>query len=499
MPEKVATVAAPKVVSAKCPTCGANLPVPPGIPQVVCRYCQNVIQVEHRKPPPELVMNPGMPSRTVYIDPNAASAVGKSIGCIILVSVLLPILIPICIFVIPWATRSIKGAVKPFPVACGLNEEVEVSGNYETTGPLVTSVASNCKLHIKNAKLKGGTLVKTEAFNMELTLENVTLETTDVAVHAGANLKVKLHGSTLTSTGVVFDGPDNMEMDVENTTIESKNATAVKGRYNLKVRMENGKIRGKKSGIDCDANMVLSMKKASEVTSSDGVGVKTTSSLKLEADGGKIDAPSGALVMTSSGDINATNFVLSSKDKTISATSSLKMEYEGGSITSSGDMAIDADSSTSFDLVNTKVQGATTAINCESSSKIRASKKTRIVGTSAYGVVTSSNTELNLADAALEGGSKAFKGTVNDKVKLAQGARLSGKKGGLEAEGNLEVEGAGATIEGGAGPAIQAAYGAKITFKQGALKGVPAVQFTSRPSPFDLEGTKVEGDQRLGR
>jgi len=493
-------VAVPKVVSAKCPTCGANLPVPPGVPQVVCRYCQNVIHIEHRKPPPEVLPfgSPGaMPSRTLYVDPNAAAAAGKSIGCIIAAVCLLPILIPIVIGVGPWAVRSCKGAVRPFPVACGTNEEIEVSGNYEGTGPIVTSVGHNCKLHIKNAKLKGSTLVKTETFNMELTLDNVTIETTEPMVHAGANLKAKIHGSTLSSAGAVFDSDSNMELDVENTTIESKNAAAVKSKHNLKVRMENGKIRGKKAAIDTDANFSLTMKKASEVTSSDGYGVKTTSSFKLEAEGGKIDGASGALVVTSGADISATGLVLSSKEKAITASSSLKLEYNDGSITSSGDMAIDGDSSMDLTLVNVKVQGATTAINCESSSKIRASKKTRIVGTSGNGVTTSSNTELNFSDASLEGGVKAFKGTVNDKVKLGQGARLAGKKGGIEAEGNLEVDATGATIEGGSGPGLVAGYNGKVSFKQGVLKGAPALQFERKPSNLDLEGTRVEGEQKI--
>jgi hypothetical protein len=493
-------VAAPKVVSAKCPTCGAHLPVPPGVPQVTCRYCQNVIHVEHRKPPPNVQPfgTPGaMPSRTLYVDPAGAAKAGKTVGCIIAVVALVPILIPVLIGVGPWAMRSCKGAVKPFPVACGTNEDIEVSGNYEGTGPIVTSVGHNCKLHIKNAKLKGSTLVKAESFNMELTLDNVTIETTEAMVRGGSNLKVKLHGSTLTSQQTVFDGDSNMEIDVEDSTIESKAGVGVKSKYNLKVRMENGKIRGKKAGIDTDANLVLSLKKASEITSSDGVGVKTSSSLKLEAEGGKIDGAEGGLVVSSGADINATGFTISSKEKAITATSSLKLDYTDGAITSLADIAIDGDSSMELTLANTKIQGASTAINCESSSKIKATKKTRIVGTSGNGITTSSNTEVNLVDAAIEAGDKAFKGTVNDKIKLGQGARMAGKKGGVLAEGNFSIEATGATLEGGSGPGLVAGYNARVSFKQGVIKGTPALQFERKPSPLELDGTRVEGEQKV--
>ena len=489
-------MAALKVVSAKCPTCGANLPVPPGVHQVTCRYCQNVIHVEHKKPPPGIQPfgSPGvMPSRTLYVDPDLHKA-SKALAWVILGACLLPVLIPIAIVVIPWATKAFKGKVKPFPVACGLNEEVEVSGNFETTGPLVTSVAHNCKLHIKNAKLKGSTLVKTETYNMELTLENVTIETTDTMVHTGSNLKVKLHGSTLTSAAAVFDTDTNMEIDVDNSTIESKNATAVKGKHNLKVRMEGGKIRGKKAGIDSNANLALTMKKGAEVTGTDGPAVKTDSSFKLEADGGKID---GGLLVSSGADIVATGLTLTAKEKAITASSSLKLDWTEGSITSASDIAIDGTSSMDLTLINTKVQGATTAIKCESSSKIKASKKTNIVGVSGYGVLTSSNTEVVLNDAALEAGTKAFKGTVNNKVKLAQGARMAGKKGGIDSEGNLEVEATGATLEGGTGAGLQAGYNARISFKQGVLKGVPAIQTERKPTSLELAGTRIEGEQKI--
>lgn len=493
-------MAPPQLVSARCPTCGASLPVPPHVPQVTCRYCQNVIHIEHRKPPPEVrpFGAPGaMPSRTLYVDPAAASKAGKALGCTIAAAVLLPVLIPLVIGVGPWAAKSCKGAIKPFPVSCGTNEEIEVSGNFEGTGPIITAAAHNCKIHIKDAKLKGSTLLKTDAFNIELTLDNVVVETTEPMIHAGSNLKVKLHGSTLTSNATVLDSDSNLEVDVDATTIESKTAFGVKSKHNLKLRLDNGKIRGKRAGVDTDANLQLTMKKGSEITSSDGVALKTSSSFKLEAEGGKIDGAAGALVLTSGADINATALVISSKEKAITATSSLKLDFTDGSITSLGDGAIDGDSSMDLTLINVKVSAAATAITCASSSKIRATKKTRIVSTSGNGVTTSSNTELSVADAAIEAGGKAFRSTVNSKVKLAQGARLAGKRGGVEGEGNLELDGTGATVEGGAGPGIAAGYNARLAFKQGVLKGAPALQLDRKPMSLDLEGTRVEGEQKV--
>ena len=463
----------------------------------MCRYCQNVIHVEHRKPPPEVrpFGSPGaMPSRTLYVDPMATAAAGKHVGLLILLGVLIPILLPLIIGVGPLAVRSCKGTLKPYPITCGLNGRVTVSGDFEGTDPIVTSTEHNCKVHIKNAKLKGSKLVDTNAFNLELTLENVTIETTEPMIRAGSNLVVKVTASTLTAPGAEFDSESNMQIDLEGSSVESKNAAAIKSKHNLKVRMDNGKVRGKKAGFDTDSSFSLTMKNGSEVTASDGPAIKTASSFNLEADGGKID---GGLVMSSNGKIEATGLTITSRERAIAATSSLTLDYTEGSITSATDAAIDGTSSLDLTLTNTKVQGATTAIVSESNTKIRASKKTQIIALQDNGITTTSNSELNLAEATVEAGGKAFKGTVNDKLKLGQGARLAGKKGGIEVENNVEIEATGATIDGGNGPALSAKYNGRITFKQGTIKGTPALLFERKPTSLEIEGTRIEGDQKI--
>lgn len=495
-------MAPPTPVPSQCPTCGASLPVPPGAQQVTCRYCQAVINVERKKPPPEHLPfgTPGaLPSRTLYLDPaagEAATKAAKGLGCIIAGSVLLPIVIVVGVGVGPWAFRSCKSAIKPFPVACDTNEEITVSGNYEGPGPLVTSVGSNCKLHIKDSKLKGSTLmVASSAYNVELTLENVTLETTETAVHSGTSLKVNLTNSTVTSgAGPAFDVDMNFDMTASGSTIESKQAAAVKTKSNLKARLENTKLRGKKAAFDTDANFTLSMKKGSELAAADGPAVKTTSSFKLDAEGGKID---GGLVLTSSGDIQATGLTVTAKEPAIAASSSSKLDLTDSAITSSADTGIVVESSSTVILANTKVEGATNGINADGSTKIRATKKTRIVGLQGTGIVSTSNVELNVADAAVEGRLKAFKGDVNEKLRLGQGASLMGKKGGIEVEGNLDLDATGAVLDGGAGPGILGTYGAKISFKQGALKGTPALQLQNRPRTLELDGTRVDGEQKF--
>lgn len=502
-------MSSPKTYAAKCPTCGANLPVPQGLHYVTCRYCQNVITIEHRKAPLEahsLGPHGAIPSRTLYIDPDALRRANRNVGLVIAFFVLVPMLIPIFIGAGPWAVRSCKSRVKPFPAACASNEELELSGDFESNGPILTAVGVNCKVHIKDSKLRGSTFIKTDSSNLELTLENVTIETTDTTIHAGSNLKARLRGSTLASVnGAVFDSETNMEiLELEKSTLESKSGTAIKAKYNFKLRnMDNSIIRAKKTAIDTDANAEVTMKGASEIKSVEGVAIKTTSSFKLEAEGGKIDGPEGAIVSTSGTTVTARSLSISSiKANAIAATSSLKLDYTDGSITSNAEAAIEGDSSMDLLLANVKVQGVDAGIHAKSSSlKVKATKKTRIVATTGDGIATESNADIALNDATIEGGDKGLKTTVNTKVKLQAGARIAGKRGGIEVTSNCEIDGSGAVIDGGSGPGIDGAgSNTRVAFRQGTLRGVPAIRFSRRPNnanAIDLTGTKVDGEQRI--
>jgi hypothetical protein len=471
------------------------------VPQITCRYCQNVITIEHRKPPPEVrpFGSPGvMPSRTLYVDPEAARRAGKGVGCALAIGILVPILIPIFLGVGPWAMRSCKGAIRPFPINCTGNEEIEVSGNWEGAGPIANVSGYNCKIHVKNSKLKGTTFVTaTDSSSIEITLENVTVETTDTMFKTGSNPKFKLRGSTLTSAVTVFDVDSNLDiLELESSTIESKGGTAIKMKHNLKVRANNGKIRGKKVGIDAASGIDLVLKKGSEITSSDGVGIKTGSGLKIEAEGGKLEGADGAIVGNSGLTIEGQGLTLAgTRESAIITDSGLKLTLTDGAITSQRAPAISCDGG-DLDLVNTKVQGSD-GLSVKNGIKLKASKKTRIVASTGYGVLATSNSHLTINDAVIEGQVKAFKGTVNSELKLGEGARLAGKKGGIDTENNLELEARGATIEGGTGPGLAASSNARIALHQGVLRGVPAIILSSKPSSIEIDGTRVEGEQKV--
>lgn len=490
-----------KLISAKCPSCGANLPIAPGVPQVTCRYCQNVITVEAKQPPPNVSAfgTPGyIPSRTLYVDPAAIKAAQQAgrIGALVMILVFaLPFVIGIGAAVGPWALRSCKGAIKPFPISCGTNEEVEVSGTYEGTGPIVTSAGTNCKIHVKNSKLKGSSFIAgNSSFNVEVTFENVQIETTETMFKIGSNSKLHLIGSTLVAQGEVIDSDTNFTLETTSSTLESKSGTAVKNKLNMKVDATGSKFRGKKSAFDTTSSFELDLKKACEVTSIDGPAIKSTSGTKIEAEGGKIEGGGGAIDAESSLSITATGITISSShDKAIHTTSSYRLDLVDSSVTSATDSAIDVDGGGELLLTTTTVSGVN-GIEAKNGLRLKATKKSRILGTRGLGILGTLNLDINLTESSIESTSaKAIRGSANMKMKLGKDARVAGKLGAIDAELNLNLDATGASIEGGSGPGILTANGT-IAVKQGVLKGNPAIQ-SSRNLPIapDLTGTRVEG------
>ena len=108
-----------------------------------------------------------------------------------------------------------------------------------------------------------------------------------------------------------------------------------------------------------------------------------------------------------------------------------------------------------------------------------------------------SNGNLVFVDATVEGARAAIKSTLNLKVKPSQGARLTGKSGGIATGHNFELDGNGATIDGGTGPGLLFDANGRITLQQGVLKGTPAFRTTYKPQVLTLDGTKVEGEQQI--
>lgn len=218
--------------------------------------------------------------------------------------------------------------------------------------------------------------------------------------------------------------------------------------------------------------------------------------MSIDAEGGKLDGGEGAIVATSGTKITAKNVVFNSKGETLRFTSGTMLDLTDGAVISSAESAIESDGG-DYTFTGTKLQGVTSAITGKNGLKLKASKKAALVATTGDCLDLTSNGNITLGDASLDGGRYGVKSTVNLKVKLSQGARIAGKKGGVVTDSNLEVDATGATIDGGSGPGLDFDSGAKVSMQQGVLRGTPAIKASYKPSSLSLDGTKVEGDQQI--
>lgn len=417
----------------------------------------------------------GIPSTTLYIDPEEIAKAGRRVATIVMVAVGLSVVLPLVIGLVIWGSGRVKSSVKPFPAECAFGETVELSGDWSGTGPVIAKAEHGCKIHITNAKLKAPTLIKANTSNVEITLQNVTLETTDTAIQGDSNTKLHLLNTTITSSGDI----------------------AIKTGHNLEMDASASKITAKKAVLDTQANAKLAFKNATEL-STDGVAIKTSSGLVLDVEGGKIDGGEGAIVATSGAKLTAKNVIFSSKTgETMKVTSSMTLDATDGAITSNGESAIECDGG-DLSFAGTKVQGTTSAITGNNGLKLKATKKAAFVATGGDALVLTSNGNITLTDASLEGSRRGIKATVNTKLKPTQGARITGKNGGVSTGHNLEVDATNATIDGGTGPGIELeGANAKIQMQGGVLKGTPALKGTYKPQVLTLEGTRIEGEQQI--
>jgi hypothetical protein len=464
-----------KLHAARCPSCGANIQVPPHAHSIQCRYCSNVITVQHQKAPQ--MQMPGIPSTTLYIDPEEIARAGRSIARFVMLIVGLTVVLPIVIGLVAWGGSRMKSKMKPFPVECAYGETVELSGDWTGTGPVIAKAEHGCKIHIKQSKLKAPSLMKANVSNVEITLENVTVETTEAVVQGESNLKLHLVGTTLVSSGDV----------------------AVKAGANTELDASASKITGKKAALDLGPNAKIALKNGTDLVATDGVALKTTSSLVLDLEGGKLDGSESALVATSGAKITGKNVIFTAKaGETMHLTSSTTLDLTDGAITSSADSAIQSDGG-ELTLAGTKVQGVPNAINGGNGLKLKATKKAAFVATAGDGIEVTSNGNLVFVDATVDGTRTAIKSTLNLKLKPSQGARLTGKNGGVATGHNFELDANGATIDGGSGPGLLFDANGKIQMQQGGLKGNPAFKTTYKPITLALDGTKVEGEQQIQR
>ena len=282
----------PRVITRNCPNCGAPLSLKRAAKDVRCPFCTHVIHIEWTKP-----VNVPAPL-TVYVTPEAPHLVVVLLlaGALIPVGIVTALVVLIVKSHAPAAfvgNRSVveevaeKTGLVPvrFPTKCGLNQELEIIGaNYEGLGTLIVGDI-NCKIHIKDSKLKGTVVISAKNL-VEVTLENSTLYGTDTAIQFDMNSKVlaKQH-SLLKGDNFGLTAGLNGELSLEDSRVEGKQA-AVKAGVNFGFTSKGSSLVGKEYGLWADDNLKVQLNGTQ--LQAERVGLRTDANLELKAQDSQI-------------------------------------------------------------------------------------------------------------------------------------------------------------------------------------------------------------------
>ncbi len=217
------------LVTKKCPNCGAGLQLDAAAAQpytVTCSFCRTSIMVY-----PPVRSRPGVPPpprpvgpNVIVMDAGSGTAAGKTVGCIIVASVLLPIVLALFGSVGGPCVSYLNTRFSPwyFPAKCDANEEIVVRGRRETRSDVFFSGSDNCKIRLVDCDLTGATLVKGGS-HVEVTLEHTTLHMSNAVIDNDSYGTLKVtDGSKVVADSAVVSGGSYMEVDVSGSTVQSK-------------------------------------------------------------------------------------------------------------------------------------------------------------------------------------------------------------------------------------------------------------------------------------
>jgi hypothetical protein len=289
-----------------CPQCGARLDAPPGPTAYVhtCHYCQAKIPIEPvaaPAPPPRgpvhiEVFGPGAgaPAQISREQMMAAQAAikttGKTVGCIIVGGVLLPILIPALIFAVPAMRGCYASHFASFPVEVGLNDSLELNKCEGTLNDTMITVGTNGKLTLRNCHLKSGNMVIKAGINAEIKIIDSTLEGAKGVIDADeANVVVTVENSTLTSPEEIIDeGASNLKFTATKGSKLHAGAIGIPASNNAEVTLDNSKLEAKFGGIDIKNNGKVKLTGGASVRS-DLVAIRLENNGHLQVTGSRVE------------------------------------------------------------------------------------------------------------------------------------------------------------------------------------------------------------------
>jgi hypothetical protein len=286
----------------QCPSCGARVDAPPGPTAYVhpCRFCGAQIPIEpleQAAPPPQIrieIRGPGeSPAAAAAV--NAAQRTGRTLGCIITAATLIPVMIPLFIFVGPMLKSFVGARFGSFPVQVTMNDDLEIADRTATSDDTLVTVGINGKLTLRRCHLKGPLIVKA-GVNAEITIIDSTLEATKAIVDADeANVVITIQNSTLTSAEEILDdGASNVKVSVSKDSKLTAQGIAIPVTNNGEVTIDHSTVEGKVGGVELKNNGKLKVLNGA-VVKSDGPAVDLSLNGHLQVTSAHLESKTTAL------------------------------------------------------------------------------------------------------------------------------------------------------------------------------------------------------------
>ncbi len=393
------------VVSQKCPTCGAPLPVRKGLSDVTCTYCGNSIHIEWAKKAPTQA-----DPRTLYVSPQ-----GNTAAIFIAATAAVGVMVTgIAVFAINSASPQAKfeqvvaavpkiggqSRVESFPVTCGLNQTLEiVDQTYEGKGPLIVG-AINCKIKIKNSKLKSDVVVAAKNLT-EITVEGSTLEGTETAIEMEMNAKLFAKGkSTIKGKEAAIDSGSNCTVELTDSTVEG-DEVGIRAGLNFKLKAHNATIKGREAAITGDTNLTVEMRDST--ISANTIGLEADSNLSLDMRGGLIQANEAAV-------------------RCSKYNGKLKLTH--GAKLAAKEVALDGGTNLELTLDGAKIEGGEIGVAGGTNAHLELRDQAKISGKE-FAAKLSGNAEVEVRNSTLDSKGIALCGAYNAEIE-ARGATVNG-------------------------------------------------------------------------
>jgi hypothetical protein len=286
-----------------CPSCGARVDAPPRDEAYVhqCRFCGMNIPIEpdakavRRKRETQEAAERNARAQAIQNQVQASVKAGRSIAWVITFATLIPVCIPLFIFLGPVIKGLVGSRFGSFPIEVGMNDSIEISDRTASADDTLITMGINSKVTLRNCHLKGPLIVK-GAVNAEITIIDSTLDGTKGIFDVDEpNVVITIQNSTLTSAEEILDdGASNVKLTVSKNSKLTAQAVALPASVNAEISVDHSSVEGKMGGIEIKNNGKVKLTDGATVKS-DGPAIDLSNNGKLSIANARVESKTTAV------------------------------------------------------------------------------------------------------------------------------------------------------------------------------------------------------------